>query len=89
MRSSSKGRVLLLKAKLDAAETVEERVKLHESIVELMKAREAFMIQALKMEVVDELKVLNAKADRIKAEIGLEQAKSSEGANGSDVIRLK
>ena len=71
------GNLRLLNAKLDAAETAQERVKVHESIVGLMKARETFLNQALKSETVDELRVLNAKADRIKAEIALEQAKDS------------
>lgn len=77
------GRLLLLNAKLDASETGQERIKFHESIVELMKEREAFLAHALKMETVDNLKVLNAKADRIKAEIALEEAK------GSDLKQLK
>lgn len=77
------GRLLLLNAKLNAAETGQERVKFYESIVELMKEREAFLAKALKLETVDELQVLNAKADRIKAQIALEEAK------GSGVKQLK
>ncbi len=77
------GRLLLLNAKLNAAETREDRVKIHESIVQLMKDKEAFLIEALKFERVDTLKVLNAKAERIKAEIGLEEAK------GNGVKQLK
>jgi hypothetical protein len=71
------GRLRVLNAKLDAAETAEERVKFRESMVDLMKEKETFLVQALKFEKVDKLKVLNAKADRIKAEIALEQAKGN------------
>jgi hypothetical protein len=71
------GRLLVLKAKLDAAETGAERVKFREGIVEMMKEKEARLVEALKFEKVDALKVLNAKADRIKAEIALEEAKGS------------
>jgi hypothetical protein len=77
------GRLSVLKAKLDAAETGPERVKLYESIVELTKEKETFLVQALKLEKVDALKVLNAKADRIKAEIALEEAR------GNGVKQLK
>ena len=77
------GRLRVLNAKLDASDIGQERVKLHESIVELMKDKEAFLIQALKLEKVDDLKVLNAKADRIQAEIALEEAK------GNGVKQLK
>ena len=71
------GRLLVLNAKLDASETGQERIKLHENIVEMMKEREALLVKSLKVEIVDTLKVLNAKADRIKAEIGLEEAKAN------------
>ncbi len=71
------GRLLVLKAKLDASEAGQERIKLYENIVELMKEREAVLAKSLNMETVDVLKVLNAKADRIKAEIALEEAKAS------------
>jgi hypothetical protein len=77
------GRLRVLNAELDASEAGQDRIKLHESIVELMKDREAFLVQSLKLEKVDTLKVLNAKADRIKAEIALEEAK------GNGVKRLK
>lgn len=71
------GRLRLLNAKLAASETGQERIKIHESIVELMKEREASLAESLKMEIVDALEVLNAKADRIKAEIALEEAKGT------------
>jgi hypothetical protein len=71
------GRLLLLKAKLEASETGAERVKFQENIVEMMKEREASLVDALKFEKVDALKVLNAKAERIKAEIALEVAKGN------------
>jgi hypothetical protein len=76
------GRLLLAQAKLDAAETGPERVKQRQSIVDLMKEREAFFVDALKFEKVDALKVLNVKADRLKAEIALEEAKGTEGKKG-------
>jgi hypothetical protein len=72
------GRLLLLTAKLDAAETGPERVKFYEKIVELTKEKEGFMVDALKFDKVDALKVLNAKADRMKAEIALEKAKGND-----------
>jgi len=72
------GRLRLLNAKLDAAETRPERVKFHEKIVEMMKEKEASLVDALKFKKVDALKVLNAKADRIKAEIAWEEAKGND-----------
>jgi hypothetical protein len=73
------GRLLLVYAKLAAAETGEDRVKLHESIVAMMKEKEDLLVQALKLDNVDALNVLNAKAERLKAELGLEEARISAG----------
>jgi hypothetical protein len=73
------GRLLLLYAKLEAAETGPERIKFRESILEMMKEKEARFVEALKFDKVDSLQVFHAKADRIKAEIALEEAKASGG----------
>ena len=45
----------------------------------MMKEKEDLLVQALKVDNVDALNVLNAKAERIKAELGLEEARISAG----------
>ncbi len=66
-------RLLVLNAELDASEAGPERVKLREDVVKLLKEKEAGLSRS--RGIVDPVTILNAKADRIKAEIALEEAK--------------
>jgi len=66
---------LLIEARLEATETGEERVRLYESLVAVLKARETYAEGQAKAarEIVPN--VLKAMARRLEAEIHLEQAK--------------
>jgi outer membrane protein TolC len=70
-------RLQLVHAELDASEGAQERVKCLEKIVELMKEKEALLVQARNSGSTPMWLTLNAKADRIKAEIALEEARGN------------
>jgi hypothetical protein len=69
------GQRLLIEARLDAAETDEERVKVHEALVAVLKVRERYAEEQVKAAHETVANVLKARARRLEAEIHLEQAK--------------
>ena len=71
----SQARLLLLNAELDACETDQERVKVHTSIVELLKENETGLDASVNAGNGSTKELLKAKAERLKAEIALEEAK--------------
>ena len=73
------GRLQLLEAQRDAAETDEARVKFQASIVELLKERVTVVENLRERAIRGTLDVLNAKAERIKAEIELVELKARGG----------
>jgi hypothetical protein len=66
---------VLIEAKLEYAETDEERVKLYEKLVAILKKRETYAEGLAQAGRVVRPIVLKAKARRLAAEIHLEQAK--------------
>jgi hypothetical protein len=68
---------LLIEARLEAAETDEERVRLYTSSVAVLKARETNAESLARAERETQPNVLKAKARRLEAEIHLEKAKMS------------
>lgn len=63
----------LLRAQLDAAQSNNERMTLHQNIVDLMSEWEDMAEQVVKKAHVERSLYLKAKADRLKAEIDMEQ----------------
>ena len=63
----------LQRAQVEAAESKEERMSAHRNIVELMLEFEDMADQVVKRAHVDRTLHLKAKADRLKAEIDMEQ----------------
>ena len=69
-------KLLLLKAELDASNTDHERIIIQQTIVEMMTEFEEMTSQVVMHSHVDRTVYLKAKAERLKAEIDLERAKS-------------
>lgn len=63
----------LLRAQLDAAQTTDERMTLHQNIVDLMSEWEDMADQVVKKAHAEKSFYLKAKAERLKAEIDMER----------------
>jgi outer membrane protein TolC len=74
----SEARLLLLEAKLDAAEKESERVTLLKKIVDVLKEDEQWADARFKASRTTTYPVLKIKARRLRAEIDLERAKAKE-----------
>ena len=68
----------VLKAELELAKTDKERFAIHEKQVEVAKQIEELAEQHFKAGVARQVDVLNARADRLEAEIALERAKAKK-----------
>ena len=67
----------VLDAQLEAAETIQDRINAHKEIVELQKKIEVLAEGGKKTGEFGTVEYLKAKAERLKAEIALEKAKSN------------
>lgn len=82
------GQRLLIDARLEAAETDEQRVKVHETLVALMRTLETNAEAQAQAGRALQTTALKARAKRLEAEIHLEQAKMKLG-NDQDLERLQ
>ena len=71
----SQARLALLNAELDACESDQGRVNIHTSIVELLKENETRLDASVNTGNGSKKELLKSKAERLKAEIALEEAK--------------
>jgi outer membrane protein TolC len=72
----------VLEAELELADSDRERVRIHEGILALARDMEKIAQDRFKAQTLARREVLKAKANRLKAEIGLERARARLGKEG-------